>query len=102
MASRRRFATFCLRLERRCLRGAVAPPLAPSLVLLDDAELFSVQPLALLHLPMVRAGAPFMTSDAPARSPRNIEISAKRYRLDWIMLDYSRCQPFQLSGETRC
>ena len=55
----------------------MAPPLAPSLVLLDDAELFSVQPLALLHLPMVRAGAPFMTSDAPARSPLNVEISAK-------------------------
>jgi len=29
------------------------------------------------NLPMVRAGAPFMTSDAPARSPLNVEISAK-------------------------
>jgi len=28
-------------------------------------------------LPMVRAGAPFMTSDALARSPLNVEISAK-------------------------
>jgi len=56
--------------------------------------------LAPLHLPMVRAGAPSTTSDAPARSPLNVEISAKiPTGLDCAGL--FSVQPLALSGENK-
>ena len=81
----------CRWLERKCLRGAVAPPLAPSLVLLADAELFSVQPLAPLHLPMVRVGAP-----SPAKIGASTHSLTQRC---WAILGLSHRHPSCAGGQ---